>query len=178
MNVVNERVAVGKRPRNRLFNRADHGRWTEGTVVTQHGIVEVYAQGGDKYCHFSSVSIIKDGALFTRKIIGKRYTQRGLVTLANRFAGEVFGMQKSATGSRAVSKDATDDLQVSIGYDSQSVQRCRVKSDVRYGAVHRLAGNKTDCGLEITCGDWWVLGSESDNAVTCKACLSKESGRQ
>lgn len=56
---------------------------------------------------------------------------------------------------------------------AQSVQRCRIQSDTRYGAVHRLGrlGTETDCGLNISDGGWWVLGNELKHAVTCRACL-------
>jgi len=90
MKVIDDQVAVGNRPWNHLHERTEHGGWTEGTVVTQHGIVEVYAQGDEDHFHCSKLSIVKGGVRFDRQINGKRYTQRGLVTLAKKFANEVF----------------------------------------------------------------------------------------
>ena len=56
---------------------------------------------------------------------------------------------------------------------AQSVQRCRIQSDNRYGPIHRLlrSGNETGCGLDISDGGWWVLGSEEKHPATCRACL-------
>jgi len=56
---------------------------------------------------------------------------------------------------------------------AQCVQRCRIQSGARFGAVHRLGQsvNHTDCGVEIAGGGWWVLGNETEHAVTCRACL-------
>lgn len=69
--------------------------------------------------------------------------------------------------------DAGRDFGSSDCSSALSVQRCRIQSDARYGAVHRLAqsGNETECGLGIGSGGWWVLGNETKHAVTCRACL-------
>lgn len=60
---------------------------------------------------------------------------------------------------------------------AQAVQRCRMQSDTRYGAIHRLAssGNVTDCGLQISSGGWWILGDENRYDVTCRTCLRRNS---
>lgn len=57
----------------------------------------------------------------------------------------------------------------------QAVQRCRIQSDTRYGAVHRLAScsNATVCGLPLASSGWWVLGPETVHTVTCRACLGR-----
>jgi len=56
----------------------------------------------------------------------------------------------------------------------QTVQRCYVHSDNRYGAVHRLSLDNatTDCGLNIFEGHWWIAGYENDHPANCKACLA------
>lgn len=46
MKITNDQVRVGKRSWNQL---AEHGGWTDGVVVTQHGCVSVYAQGDDDH---------------------------------------------------------------------------------------------------------------------------------
>ena len=56
--------------------------WTSGTVRTQHGFVDVYAEAG-----FTRLSIIFDGYSVSRTF-NRRYSKRGIVTLANRFIEE------------------------------------------------------------------------------------------
>lgn len=63
--------------------------WTEGVVATNHGFVDVYAQGCDKHSHVTRLSIIISGTCFTRTFNGKRYKPRGIVTKAIEFAEEM-----------------------------------------------------------------------------------------
>ena len=55
---------------------------------------------------------------------------------------------------------------------TQLVQRCLVHSGKGYGAVHLTdrTGNMTECGVEITSGNWYVLDSEKVSLVTCDKC--------
>jgi hypothetical protein len=54
----------------------------DGSVVTKHGIVEVYSQKGAPYTY---IQVVIGGRLYERTI-NKEYTERGLVTVAARFA--------------------------------------------------------------------------------------------
>lgn len=65
--------------------------WTTGCIVTPHGIVRVYAQGDDEHCHTTSLTIVHDGRLHSRDFHGKRYSSRGIVTVAKKFAKDICG---------------------------------------------------------------------------------------
>lgn len=76
-------------PMNRVYK---YGNYLEGCVMTDRGIVYVYSQGGTfnglTDSPHTSMQIVLGGRLYSREI-HKRYTRRGLVTVANRFAQEV-----------------------------------------------------------------------------------------
>jgi hypothetical protein len=78
------RISVGQPPRG----------WTDGAVFTCHGIVLVYAQGDDEYTHHTRLDFVWQGRLYMRDFNGKRYSPRGLVTLADRFAAEIVESQE------------------------------------------------------------------------------------
>jgi hypothetical protein len=61
--------------------------WTTSSVFTREGIVAVYMEAGER--PFTRLDFIHKGRLYTRDIHGRSYTERGLVTVANRFAGEM-----------------------------------------------------------------------------------------
>jgi hypothetical protein len=67
----------------------DYQGWTEGSIATEWGIVSVYSQGDDRFSHSTRMDIVHDGRCIARNIYGKRYSKRGLVTLAKRFAKEI-----------------------------------------------------------------------------------------
>jgi hypothetical protein len=73
------------RPVGRM-NKCDG--YIEGSVLTPHGIVTGYAQGSDTESHHTSLSVIVNGRMYTRSW-PKRYSARGIVTLAARFAAEM-----------------------------------------------------------------------------------------
>lgn len=87
--VFDQSLKVGH-PWNQIYER---DCWLDGCVVTEHSIVQVYSQGDDQHLYFTSLSLVKDGVWHDRNISGKRYTQRGLVTLAKRYAAEVFSAE-------------------------------------------------------------------------------------
>jgi hypothetical protein len=73
-------------PMNRVWK---HPRgYLEGCVITKHGIVSVYCQSGPDEVHHTALNFVHNGRLYSRGI-DKSFTQRGLVTIANRFAHEV-----------------------------------------------------------------------------------------
>lgn len=74
---------------NRVFamTHTDPRGWTTASVFTRVGIVAVYMEAGDR--PFTRLDFIHGGRIHTRDINGKSFTDRGLVTIANRFAGEV-----------------------------------------------------------------------------------------
>lgn len=61
------------------------GHWFQGAVRTRHCYVMVYAEAGHV-----ALSLIHDGYDVTRYLKFKKPTQRGLVTMARRFAEEIF----------------------------------------------------------------------------------------
>lgn len=67
----------------------DPGGWTDGDVLTFYGIVAVYTQGDDRYDRHTRLDFVWKGRLHIRNISNRRYTARGLVTLAKRFAAEI-----------------------------------------------------------------------------------------
>ena len=79
-------------PWNRVFKHPDG--YLEGCVITAHGIVYVYSQGGMKDgikdVPHTTMQFVQGGRVYNRGI-DKRYTKRGLVTIAHRFAKEVSG---------------------------------------------------------------------------------------
>jgi len=86
MNEWNMKVAA---PMNRVWK---HGNYLEGSVFTQHGIVYVYSQGGVfngvTDSPHTTLQIVVRGRLYSRDI-HRRYTLRGLATIANRFARDL-----------------------------------------------------------------------------------------
>ena len=61
--------------------------YLDGTVLTDHGIVEVLAQGDeDNFC-LTRLDFVKDGKLYIRSW-KKRYARQYICTLAKRFAAE------------------------------------------------------------------------------------------
>ena len=67
--------------------------WTEGSIATEHGIVSVYSQGYNDNRDFTRLDLVHDGYCHCRSIKGKRYSHRGLITQAKRFASEIVGGQ-------------------------------------------------------------------------------------
>jgi hypothetical protein len=62
--------------------------WLDGEVITYHGIVSIYAQGDDEFRPSTQLTFVWKGRMHV-KSYNKRYTQRGIVTLAKRFANEI-----------------------------------------------------------------------------------------
>jgi hypothetical protein len=77
-------------PVNRVWRHK--AGYLDGCVITAHGIVSVYSQGGPGLASAdvpsTNLQVVHDGRLHTRTL-PRSYTQRGLVTLANRFAEEI-----------------------------------------------------------------------------------------
>ena len=78
-----------QRPCSRLHDRKEYGGWTEGDILTRDGIVSVYAQGGDGNEKHTRLDFALNGRLYMRHFHRKRYSHRGLVTIAARFAAEI-----------------------------------------------------------------------------------------
>lgn len=78
--------SIGK-GRGRVSERKEG--WTEGDVVTPHGIVSVYAQGDDKNVFITRLDFAWKGRMHIRSFQGKRYSPRGIVTKAKAFAKEI-----------------------------------------------------------------------------------------
>lgn len=76
---------------NRAFSRIEVRKegWTDGEVLTPHGIVSVYAQGDDDHRPHTRLDFVHNGRLYMRNYPGKRYSPRGLVTKAREFAEEI-----------------------------------------------------------------------------------------
>lgn len=77
------RPHVSRIRRNRGQNQSLF--WTSGTVLTEHGIVEVYAQEGH-----TSLLFVQQGRCHVRQW-RKEFQPRAIVTLAKRFAKDMAG---------------------------------------------------------------------------------------
>ena len=66
--------------------------YLEGNVSTKYGYVMVYTQGDQKLRHMTALWLIHNGRQYCRHI-NRRYSARGIVTKANRFAKEVSQME-------------------------------------------------------------------------------------
>lgn len=75
-----------RKPFGRLHN--NESGWTDGEVVTPYGIVSVYAQGDKENWHLTRLDFAHKNRMYIRSF-RKRYTHRGIVTKANRFAQEI-----------------------------------------------------------------------------------------
>lgn len=73
-------------PLNRVWRHP--AGYLEGCVLTEHGVVAVYSQGSETEAPSTNLDFVWEGRLYSRTIPA-RYTQRGLVTVANRFAEEM-----------------------------------------------------------------------------------------
>lgn len=84
--------AVGRGwSRVRTHDTGDAETYNEGTVITPHGFVDVYAQGDDKYLRVSRLDFIWCGRFYTRRFEKTRLTPRGLARAAKKFAAEIAG---------------------------------------------------------------------------------------
>lgn len=73
-------------PINRVWKHP--AGYLEGCVFTPSGIVNVYSQGGDSEVPSTNLDFVWEGRLYSRRI-DKRYSRRGLVTVAHRYAEEI-----------------------------------------------------------------------------------------
>jgi hypothetical protein len=86
---VAERISTTSRAIDRALAmvHSDPRGWTTASVFTREGIVAVYMEAGER--PFTRLDFIHGDRMHTRDIHGKAYTERGLVTVAHRFAREV-----------------------------------------------------------------------------------------
>jgi len=84
-NEWNFRIAA---PLNRVWKHPSG--YLEGCVITEHGIVSAYSQGGGETLEEPSTTLqfVIGGRLYSRTL-PRRYTPRGIVAVANRFAREI-----------------------------------------------------------------------------------------
>ena len=76
-------------PHGRIYTRDYQGdSYLDGAVLTRHGIVEVYSQGGPSQWPSSNLTFVWNGRCYVRGR-NRRLTKRGLVTAADRFAREI-----------------------------------------------------------------------------------------
>jgi len=77
-------------PFNRVWKHPSG--YLEGCVITEHGIVSAYSQGGGDGDSFevpsTTLQFVIGGRLYSRTL-PRRYTPRGIVAVANRFAREI-----------------------------------------------------------------------------------------
>ena len=53
----------------------------------------------------------------------------------------------------------------------QSVQRCKLQSDERFGPIHQIGENgHTLCGINFSGPSFWILGPTAEFPPTCKEC--------
>ena len=86
MKMYDDSIGVGAGHSQVKFNP---NGWTEGCVFTPHGIVSTYAQGDDTNVAHTRLDFVCAGKLYMRNFSGKRYSPRGIVTIAKRFAKEI-----------------------------------------------------------------------------------------
>jgi hypothetical protein len=84
---VNDLKFKVTRPRGNTSLQREYN-YLHGTVVTAIGIVTVYSQGSAGDRRLSVLTLVLNGVEYHRSI-NKRYSPRGLVTQANRFANEI-----------------------------------------------------------------------------------------
>ena len=63
--------------------------WLDGEVITEQGMVSIYAQGDDNCFAHTRLDFVFEGRLHMRNYPNKRYTKRGIAMLAKRFAHEI-----------------------------------------------------------------------------------------
>ncbi len=85
MKTYNHSWAIGK-GYSRLTDRK--AGYTEGVVVTPHGMVWAYAQGDEHWNHITRLDFSIDGRVHARTI-EKKLTHRGIATKARQFAAEM-----------------------------------------------------------------------------------------
>lgn len=66
--------------------------WSEGDVLTPNGIVSVYAQGDSECDHLTRLRFIRNGRIYFRTFIGKKYSNKGIVTKAKQFVDEIINL--------------------------------------------------------------------------------------
>lgn len=69
--------------------------WTDGEVITEHGIVSAYAQGGDEHAPLTRLNFAYKGRHYIRTFDGKRYSYRGIALKAKQFAAECVAKQET-----------------------------------------------------------------------------------
>jgi hypothetical protein len=89
MKVSQSDFAVGTSGSGLIRTKRGEDGWTEGVVPTRYGFVSVYAQGDARFSPHTRLDFIWAGRWYQRSFHGKRYSHRGLVTIAVRFAQEI-----------------------------------------------------------------------------------------
>jgi len=85
---MNEWNSKQDRAMGRFMHERGQYPFTQGCVFTPHGIVAVYYQPRDeRNPAYANFSIVLDGRHINR-VLHKNLTERGLVTVAHRFAKE------------------------------------------------------------------------------------------
>ena len=79
------------RSMNRIYRHP--AGYLQGDVVTPYGIVVAYSQGGADEYHSTNLQMVQGGRLYSVSF-NRKYTQRGIATLANRFARNIAQRQK------------------------------------------------------------------------------------
>ena len=74
------------RPISRIRRMPEN--YLDGHVLTPHGIVSCYSQGSATDTPHTSLTVVINGRMYTRGF-NRRYSTRGMVTLAARFAAEL-----------------------------------------------------------------------------------------
>lgn len=87
MKVTDDSYAIGKQSHGYGIFRHKSG-YDDGHVLTPWGYVLVYAQGSATECHVTRLTFCHGGRAHSREFKGKRYSLRGMVTKAHKFAQE------------------------------------------------------------------------------------------
>lgn len=87
MKISDDSLSIKGRNINRVSSNP--GGYTDGEVLTEYGIVAVYAQGDENHWYGSRLDFVHGGRLYIRNFEKKRLTHRGLVRQAGKFAREV-----------------------------------------------------------------------------------------
>lgn len=105
MKQFDDSMSLEKRGYGRIEVRKEG--WTDGEVLTPFGIVTVYAQGDAENVPHTRLDFVWNGRLYMRNFGDKRYSPRGIVTKAMKFAAEIAAPNGEVRGASRPAGEAS-----------------------------------------------------------------------